>query len=105
MPPIDEDSPPGDGADDHERLVAARYGLGQVKFRPLERQIVLAGEEAQKRTPLLAHVIANRPLQHRVARLDGVEYRAERDRSVDGHLDLAADAGQRLEMLRQLDAD
>jgi hypothetical protein len=45
------------------------------------------------------------PCSTGIARLDRVEDRAERDGPVDRHLDFAPDAGQRLEVLRQLDAD
>ena len=95
----------GDRAHDHEGLDAAHHRLRQQQVEPLERQVVLAGEEAQERPPFLADVIADGALQQRIPRFDGIEDSAERDGAVDGHFDLAADAGERLEMLRELDAD
>ena len=80
-------------------------GSGSRQIRPLEREVVLAGEEAQERPALLADVIANRPLQHRIAGLHRVEHRTQRDRALHRHLDLASDPGQRPQVLRQLHSD
>jgi hypothetical protein len=69
------------------------------------RQIFLAGEEAQKRPPLLRNLIADRPAQHGVASLQCVEDRALRDRTIDLEFNLTADVRQRTKMLWKLDSN
>ena len=68
-------------------------------------QILRAGEEAQERAALRGHVVPDRAAQHRVARLERVEYRRPRERSIarDVERDLAAspDLRQRLQVRRQ----
>jgi hypothetical protein len=68
-------------------------------------EILLAGEEAQKRPAFERNVIANRPAQHRVAGLDRVKDRTQRDRAFDMYFDLAPDVRQRSKMLWKLDSD
>jgi len=68
-------------------------------------QIFLAGEEAQERPALLRDLIANRPAQHRIADLERVEDRSQRDRAVELKFYFAADVRQRSEMLRNYDSD
>ena len=57
-------------------------------------EILLTGVEPQERSALLRDMLAKRSAQHRVANLDGIEYRAYgyRRRNVDHHL--AIDARQ-----------
>jgi hypothetical protein len=69
------------------------------------RQILLAGEEAQERSPLLRDLVADRPAQHGIAGLKRVEDRPQRDRAVELEFYFAADVRQRSEMLRDYDSD
>jgi hypothetical protein len=69
------------------------------------RQILLAGEEAQKRPALLCGVIADRPAQHGVLGLERVENRALRGWTLDIERYLAADVRQGSQMRRKDDAD
>ena len=63
-----------DGADDNKGLHSRRDRVGQRRIRRLMRQILLAGEEAQERAPLLRNMIADGAAQHRVAGLERVEH-------------------------------
>ena len=65
----------GDCADDQVWLLARYDRIGQRGIRRLVREILLAGEEADKGPPLLRDLIADRAAQHRVLGLDGVEDR------------------------------
>jgi hypothetical protein len=47
------------------------------------RQVLLAGEEAHQRPPLLRGMVANCPAQHRVAALQRIQHRALRHRPLD----------------------
>jgi len=69
------------------------------------RQIFLAGEESQKRPPLLRNLIANRPAQHGISGLKRIKHRALRDRTSDLKLNFAAGVSQRSQMLREYHAD
>src|SRR5208282_3027553 len=66
------------------------------------RQILLAGKKTQKRPPLLRLMIANCSSQHRIPLLEGIQHGPLRHRTsnLEGHL--AADAGERSQVLRQL---
>src|SRR5437773_10626549 len=79
-------------AGDQERLLARCYLPGQGCIGRLMGQILRAGEEAQERAALRGHVVPDRAAQHRVARLERVEYRRPRERSIarDVERDLAA---------------
>lgn len=68
-------------------------------------EIFLAGEEAQKSTPLLRDLIADRAPQHGIARLQCIEHRALRDRSLDLELHLTADVRQRAKVLWKFDSN
>jgi hypothetical protein len=68
-------------------------------------QILLTGEEAQERPAMLRDLVADRPAQHRIASLERVEDRPQRDRGVELKFYLAADVRQRSEMLRDYDSD
>ena len=76
-------------ADDQERLRTGRHRIGQRSVGRLVGQVLLAREEAHERPALLRDVIADRPAQHRVARLERVEHRALRHRAVDVERHLA----------------
>ena len=69
------------------------------------RDVFVAGEESQKRSPLLRRVIADRAAQHWVACFERVENGALRRRAVDGEFDFAVDLGKRPEVKRQDDAN
>src|SRR5262245_16074995 len=69
------------------------------------RQVFCAGEKAQHRPALPRDVVADRPAQHRIAGLQRVEDRALRGRPLDGELHLAADVGQRPQMIRKHHSD
>src|SRR5712692_3286519 len=75
--------PAGDGADDDEGFPARRDRIGQWGIRRLVGQILLAGEETQERPALLRDLVADRPAQHRIASLERVEDRPQRDWAVD----------------------
>ena len=64
------------------------------------RQILLAGKESQKRTPLFRDVIADRALQHRKRRLHRVQHRPLRYRAFHLNFHFAPDVCQRSKVLR-----
>jgi hypothetical protein len=68
-------------------------------------QILLAGEEAQERPTLLRNLVADRPAQHRIAGLERVEDRPQRDRAVELKFYFAANVRQRSQMLREDNAN
>jgi hypothetical protein len=68
-------------------------------------QVLLARKEAQERTPLSRHLIANRPAQHRITSLKRIKHRSLRDRAIDLKLDFVAGVRQRSQMLREYDPD
>src|SRR5215471_8579188 len=69
------------------------------------RQILAAGEEPDKRAALLRDMIADRPAQHRIARLQRVEHRALRDRTFDVEHHFAIDLRELAQMCWQRDSD
>ena len=69
------------------------------------RDVFVAGEESQERSPLLRTVFADRAPEHWVANFERVENRPLRRFAFHGNLDLAIDAGQRSQMERQDDAN
>jgi hypothetical protein len=69
------------------------------------REIFLAGEKAQESTPLLRDLIANRASQHGITRLQRIEHRALRDRTLDLELHFTADVRQGAKMLRKFDSN
>src|SRR5688572_8905715 len=95
----------GHGPDDQERLGAGRDRVGQRGVRRLVGQVLLAGEEPHERSPLVGHVVADRPAQHGMVALERVEDRALRGRSVDVELQLPVDARERPQVRRQHDPD
>ena len=58
-------------------------------------EIFLAGKEPQERSALLGVVLADRSAQHGIARLERVEDRALRDRTLDLEFQLGANVRQR----------
>ena len=99
------DSAAGDGADDHEWFDARRDCGRERRVGRLMRDVFVAGEESQERSPLLRAVIANRAAEHWVASFERVENRSLRRRTFDGDLDFAVDAGERSQMERQDDTN
>jgi hypothetical protein len=91
----------GDRSDNEKRLLPRRNLVGQRRIRRFVRQIFLASEETQKRSPLLRDLIPDRPAQHRITSLKRVKHRALRDRTFDFKRDFAAGVGQRSQMLRE----
>src|SRR6266568_5205832 len=79
----------GDGPDDEKGLRPRRDRLGQRGVRWLVGEVPLAGEEPQERPALLRDVVADRPAQHGIAGLEGVEDRALRSLALDLDLHLA----------------
>src|SRR5262249_58424034 len=69
--------------------------------RRLLRQVFLAGEESHECPALSRDLVADRPAQHRIARLERVEDRALRHRPLDLELQLALDARERAQMRGQ----
>ena len=67
--------------------------------------VLLAGKESYKRPALLGNVVADRPAQHGIPRLERVENRALRDRSIDFELNFALNVGQGSQMKREHNAD
>src|ERR1700677_3433499 len=84
-----------------QRLRAGPNRLRQWRIRRLMCQILLTREEAQKRPSLQRDMIANRPTQHGIARLDRIEHRAQRDEAFDFYLQLSAHARQGSQMWRE----
>src|SRR5436305_484649 len=98
-------SPARHRPDDQKGLLPVRHRVGQRGVRRLVRQVLLAGEEPHERPAPLRGVVADRPAQHRIGGLDGVDQRALGRRALDLDLHFAADVRQVLQMRRQLDAD
>jgi len=82
-----------DSADEQKWLVTRDNGIRQEEVRGLVGQIFAASEKAQEGAALLRDMVANRPSQHRVGRLERVESRAQRGWTLDLKHDLAANAG------------
>src|SRR5438876_2956536 len=95
----------GNGPDDEKRFCPRRDRVGQRGVRRFVGQILLAGEEPQERTALLRDVVADRPAQHWIARLERVNDRALRGLTLNVELHLAADARQSPQMWREYDSD
>ena len=85
-----------------QRLVSARNSLGQFRIHPGKGQILLARKESQKRPSLPRPMIPNRPLQHRIGRLQRIQNRAQRRRSAHHQPKLAPHLRKRPQMGGQL---
>ena len=91
---------------DHQKRFCARGNrVGQRRVRQFVRQIFSACEEPQEGTPLAGDVIAYRPAQHRVARLERSEHRTLRNLTSDFELNLIVDPGQCSQMVREHHSD
>src|SRR4051812_33848399 len=65
----------------------------------------LAGEEAQEGATDMSYVVADCPLQHRIASLKCIQHRGLSDRLRDFQVTLAVHLGQHSQMIRQHDAN
>src|SRR5690349_7361830 len=92
--------PAGDGADNEEGLGPGGDRVWQGSVGRVVRHVFLARIESDEGTALLRDVVADRPAQHRVLRLQRVQDRALRDWAGDLDPHLAAGAGERLKMCR-----
>jgi hypothetical protein len=95
------DLPAGNRPDDEEGLCPRRDRFGQRRIWRFMGEILLAGEEPQKRSALLRDVFADRAAQHWIAGLQRVENRALRGRALDLELHFAANARQSSQMWRE----
>jgi hypothetical protein len=68
-------------------------------------QILTAGEESQERAPRPGPVIADRPAQHRICRLERVQDRTLCDLPFNLQLDIPVDVRERSEMSRKHNRD
>ena len=80
-----------DGADYEKRFFSRSYCLGKRSIGRFMREILFAGEEAQKGPPLLCDMVADGAPQHRIARFKRIEYRAYRQRTINVELHFAID--------------
>src|ERR1700693_536998 len=94
-----------DRSDDQIRLPSRGDLVGQGRVDRFVGEVLFAGEEPEHWTASPRDVIANRPAQHRIRRLKGVEHGALRDGTIDLQLDLSTYIGKRAQVRRQLDAD
>ena len=69
------------------------------------RDVFVAGEESQERSPLLRAMLANCAAEHGVTGFERVENRPLRRFVLDSKFDFAVDAGERSQMERQDDAN
>jgi hypothetical protein len=69
------------------------------------RQIFLAGEESKERSALQSAVIPNRSPEHRICRLNRIQYGPLRNRALDLDRHFAPDVRQGTEMLRKLNSN
>src|SRR5690242_10800346 len=81
--------PSGDGTEHDKGLLARRDGIGQRSIGGVMREVLLAGEEAQKGAALQCAVVANGPAQHRILCLKRIEDGADRHRTMHLELHLA----------------
>ena len=100
-----EPLPAGNRSDDQKRFLPGPNRIRERSVRRFVGQVLLARKEAQERTPLSRHLIANRPAQHRITSLKRIKHRSLRDRAIDLKLDFVAGVRQRSQMLREYDPD
>ena len=94
-----------DRADDAERLGSAPDGHGEEAFRRFVREVASGSKEADVRPPVRRAVIPDRAPEHRMARLEFVEYRRDRRRPDHFEADLAPGPRERPEVCRQRNPD
>jgi hypothetical protein len=93
------------GPDNQEWLVTRRDRIRKRRVRQLVRQILLARVETYERSAFLRDVVANRPAQHGIGRLEGVEDRPLRDAALDVDRDFAIHAREVPQVRRKLDSN
>src|SRR6266550_8441489 len=86
------------GPDHNKRLFPGCDCIGERGVGRLVGEVFFAGEEAQERAALLGDVVADGAAQHGIARLERVQHRALRGRTLDLERHLAADMRQVSEM-------
>ena len=95
----------GNGSDNQERFFPRGNRFGQRRVGRFVGPVLLAGEEAQERAPLLRPMIADGAAQHGIASLQCVEDGALRDWAVDFERYFAADVSQGSQVLRKFDSN
>src|ERR1017187_4880258 len=96
----------GDRPQEDQRFCPARHRLRQGRVGRVQRQILLASEEAQKGPPLLRRVVADGTAQHGICGLQYIEHGANgrRPGGINPNL-VSRNAGQRSQVRREFDAD
>ena len=92
-------------AHDQKGFCARGNRVGQRGVRWFMRQVLPAGEEPQERPALPGDMIADRPKQHRITRLECVDDRSLRDLAVNVYLHFVVDPRQCSQMVRERDSD
>lgn len=92
-------------SDDEERFGTRRDHVRQRCFRCGVREILLAGEESNKRTTLLGAVVAHGAAEHRIPRFERIEHSAQRHWRPDLESYLIAHTRKGAEMVGENDAN
>ena len=103
--PILNSTAAGDGRHNQKGLGPRRDRLRQGGVRQFMGEVLLAREEPHKRLALVPDVIADRPAQHRIAGLEGIEDRALRGPAINLKLHFAVEVRQHQERRREHDSD
>src|SRR5262245_18464177 len=101
VPPFSSGLAAGHRPDHEERLEPRRDRGRQRRVGQLVGQILLAGEEANKRPAAACDVVADRPAQHRIASLERVEDGTLRDGGCHLEHHLTVDARQLAQVCRE----
>ena len=95
----------GDRPNDAKGLAPGDHIVRDGRVGGLEGQILPAGEEAQHGAPFFRCVIPNRPTQHGISGLQGIQDRPLGDRPLDLEADLFSNASQVAQVVRQDNPD
>ncbi len=98
-------SPACHGTDDEERLGPGHDGGGKRRVRGLVRQVLLAGEEAHERAPIMCGRVTDGSLQHWIAGLERVYQRALGGQTGDLDLYFQPEVCERAQMRGQHNPD
>jgi hypothetical protein len=93
-----------DSSNDQERLDPSNHPLGQWGVGSLVREVFAAGEEADEGAAFVRDVVADRAAEYWIRFFERVQDGALRGAVADINGDLAADAGERPQVSRQLHA-